>query len=227
MFEDRRLLSIAVCVAILHLCAIAWMEWGKTPMRYTPSQEKLIVKTVQLKPEIKKPQPKPAPKKSTTSTEKKSVKKTTASTTKKPAKKPAAAKKKEPVKNTVQNNLIAQARERLSQVKKTSQTLDDVSLVDAMQIDSLEGGVEDHGYYTLIATTLRKNLRLPEYGEVKVHLCLDCQGTVVQVNIISAQNENNSRYVEKVLPSVQFPPFGKAFQNEKEHTFTITLANDL
>lgn len=215
MFEDRRLLLIAACVAVLHLCAIAWMEWGKPPMRYSPAQERLVVKTVQLKPEVKKPKPKSNPKKPV------------ASAKKKPAKKPVSKKKKEPVKNTVKNDLIAQAKERLSQVKKTSKTLDTIDLVEAMQIDSLEGGVEDHGYYTLIATALRQHLRLPEYGEVKVHLCLGCQGTVVQVNIVSAQNESNRRYVEKVLPSVKFPPFGKAFQNEKEHTFTITLANDL
>lgn len=230
MFEDRRLLNIAVCVAILHLCAIVWMEWGKTSHRYPPPQERLVVKTVQLKPEIKKPEVKPSSKKQTVSQTKPEAKpspKKQATAEKKPDKNAASAKKTEPKDNKAQNTLIAQARERLSQVGKTSKRLDDVSLVDSMQIDSLEGGVEDHGYYSLLAAGLRQNLRLPEFGEVKIHLCLDCQGTVVQVKIVSAQNENNRRYVEKVLPPVQFPPFGKAFQNEKEHTFTITLANDL
>lgn len=101
--------------------------------------------------------------------------------------------------------------------------MDQAKRVETLKID----GVEDHGYYSQLAACLKENLRLPEFGEVRVSLTLDCRGKVIQVKIISAQNENNKRYVEKILPKVNFPSFDQAFKNEKEHTFSITLANDL
>ncbi len=221
--NERRIWIIAGIVAIAHFSGIAWLEWRATPERYTPPKDRLVVKTVQLSPEKKE-------KKIAASTPP-PVKKSAPPKKSKPPVKKAEAKAK-PQKKVSQHeerkgDLIAQARERLSQVGKTSKKIDQAKGVESLKIDSLESGVEDHGYYTLLAGALRQNLRLPEFGEVKIHLTLDCQGKVIHVKIVNAQNENNQRYVEKVLPKVVFPPFEKAFKNEKEHTFTITLANDL
>jgi flagellar biosynthesis GTPase FlhF len=144
------------------------------------------------------------------------------------ANKPPQKSTPEPAQNSQRDRLIAQAKANLKNVNKTTQSLQEVGIIESMQVDSVEtGGVEDQGYYAALASSLRRHLRLPELGEVKVLLRLHCQGTVVQVSIVGAENENNRRYVEKVLPTVVFPPFGKAFNHEQEHTFTLTLTNDL
>lgn len=211
MNRDRRFIMIALTVVLVHSGGIGWLELSSSPLHYKTPQERLVVKTMTLtQPKVerkKSPQP---------------VKMTQA-----PKKKAPSSKKKE---FTKREKLLAMAKENLGQVlnqKRTVKPLDDVGMIESMKVDSLEPVEgEDKGYYGALANTLRHSLRLPEFGEVKIHLTLDRHGRVVEVKIVGTENENNQRYVEKVLPTVQFIPFGKYYRNEKTHTFMITLTND-
>lgn len=246
MLNKRRLWILVAVVSTAHICLIAWLEWETAPPHYTPPKERLIVATVKLAPEkkVKKiaenpsVQPvkkvhqktKPAPKKIASqkpksAPEKKVSEQSKPSVTKKKDK--PLQQKTDSKQEELKGNLIAQARERLNRLGKSSKSIDQAKGVESLKIDSIEGGAEDQGYYSQLAACLRQNLRLPEFGEVRVHLTIDCMGKAIRVKIVNSQNENNRRYVEKVLPKVGFPPFDKAFKNEKEHTFSITLANDL
>lgn len=217
--NKQRLWILAVSVILAHLCVVIWLHYGGVPESRFPLQEKLVVRTIHLTQEKKAETiPKKLP-----AQIKKSAPKKKQPLVKKTEKKTELRQEKGLRQEERMESLIAQARQQLSQVGKASKAMDQAKRVETLKID----GVEDHGYYSQLAACLKENLRLPEFGEVRVSLTLDCRGKVIQVKIISAQNENNKRYVEKILPKVNFPSFDQAFKNEKEHTFSITLANDL
>lgn len=62
---------------------------------------------------------------------------------------------------------------------------------------------------------------------MKIKLTLDKSGSVVKVAIVSAESAVNKAYVEKNVATMSFPPFGTNFGNENQHTFSITLSNEL
>ncbi len=219
---NRRLLCVILIVILGHLLGIAWIEWFSSPFCFISKCEKLTVKTVELSPEVKKKEVKEIsvkPKKAPLKT----IKKTSP-----PVKKKVVEKKSKPSfkRQSTQKKLLAQARQNLHNIAKDSSTIDETAEIHSMQIDSIESAAQDQGYYLKLAACLRQSLRLPDIGDVKIYLSLDCKGSVVQVNIVYSENENNRRYVEKVLPTVAFPPFGRSLSDEKKHTFTITLTND-
>lgn len=222
MKKNRGLYLIIALVIFIHFSGILWIGSAAPLLKYTPSEKRLVVKTVSLVPE------KPG-----------SVKKTSVISKKTPVtvKKSSPVLKKETKKPEIVKNqskrekLLAKAKVSFGKVTKkhsNREALEDVSVIDSLKVDSIEkvNGV-DQGYLSILAGCLRCSLRLPEYGDIRVSLCLSSQGSIVEIKILNAENENNKRYVEKVLPTVLFPAFEKYFKNEKNHTFTITLTNDI
>lgn len=102
-----------------------------------------------------------------------------------------------------------------------------------MQIDALPGPDSESilsdrevGYVDELVSRLKLLLRLPEYGEVKVKLTLERSGKVAKVVINGSKSEANRKYVEKTLPSLNFPSFGNNFSTESSYTFTLVLSNE-
>jgi hypothetical protein len=105
--------------------------------------------------------------------------------------------------------------------------------VGQLQIDALPGSSnqkqssQEMGYVDELVGRLKLQLKLPEYGDVKTRLTLDRRGHVVQIVIVSSESSANRSYIEKQLPALSFPAFGNNFDQETQHTFQITLRNDL
>lgn len=143
-----------------------------------------------------------------------------------------------------QQALISQAQERIAKIARSHDKMTpdaptaslEMSLPGALsglKVDDLADGetvlfgAQEASYRDELAGRMKLLLRLPEYGDVKMKLTLERSGKVVKVVITSAQSANNRSYIEKTVPTLSFPPFGHHFGTEAQHTFSITLSNDL
>ena len=158
----------------------------------------------------------------------------------------AARKKKESeelAETERQEKLIAMAKERMSKINasrdlaasKSPNPLPSTVLqtITSLEVDAIpvskRGAPLSPGeatYRDELAGRLKLQLRLPEYGDVKVNLTIDRTGKVVKVAIGGAESSANRRYIEKTLPALSFPAFGPNFESAEEYTFSITLSNE-
>lgn len=224
--------------------------------KQTVEKKAVVKKPVEKAPKIeakpkteKKEHAKPKP--STTESEKKN---TTAQQEMEKKQQQEVAATQETVKQKQQAQL-AKAKENMSKLSEsrgkvnssasTSLNLTTTSLpqeVKSLQIDSLpsggvvgsftgesggkEGGVREINYRDKIAVHLKKALKLPEYGEVTVKLTLDRSGKVVKVDSVKSESAKNKAFIERTLPTLVLPSFGKEFAGLSQQTFLITLEND-
>lgn len=97
--------------------------------------------------------------------------------------------------------------------------------IQSLQVDQIEES-ETSDYFLLLAQSLKEELELPEYGDVKLELTVHNNGRVLKIRVLQTASEINRRYLELNLPKVIFPPFSADFKNEREHTFTLTFCNE-
>lgn len=128
---------------------------------------------------------------------------------------------------------IAQSRDKGSPAKRTETALTVVPIaITGLEIEALSGSAaplqseRELSYNDELAGRLKLQLRLPEYGDVKIKLTLERAGSVAKVEIISAESSLNRKYIEKTLPTLTFPPFGANFNGASQYTFAITLSNE-
>ncbi|MBS0635016.1 MAG: hypothetical protein JSR37_06105 [Verrucomicrobia bacterium] len=86
---------------------------------------------------------------------------------------------------------------------------------------------QERTYYDELVSRLKLSLKLPDYGEVKLQLTVNRSGKVVSVKSVKSKSSKNSDYIQKALPKLHLPPFGQNFTGENEHTFRLTLSNEL
>lgn len=86
---------------------------------------------------------------------------------------------------------------------------------------SFPAGFNEPSYQETLAAYLHQALNLPEYGEVKIQLTLNKDGTVAKLSVLKAESSRNKTYLEKNLPLLKFPSL------EKEETFVFTFCNEL
>ncbi|MCE5294953.1 MAG: hypothetical protein LLF94_10130 [Chlamydiales bacterium] len=97
--------------------------------------------------------------------------------------------------------------------------------IDASETANCTPG--ERTYYDELVSRLKLALKLPEYGEVKLELTISRTGKVETVKSVKSKSSKNSDYVKKALPKLHLPPFGQNFPGEKDHTFRLTLSNEL
>lgn len=129
---------------------------------------------------------------------------------------------------------IEQTRDKIKQAKAGSSSgVTNPRTIGTLQIDARfndDGGeltYQEKGYHEELATRLKLLLRLPDYGEVKVKLTLDRSGRFSNVIILSSESDKNRKYIEKTLPALTYPGFGKNFGDLPQHTFVIILSNEV
>lgn len=88
---------------------------------------------------------------------------------------------------------------------------------------SADGPAAEGSYHGALASYLQQELLLPEVGEVRVSLTLNCEGKCLKVEILSGASKENRNWLIKELETLSFPPFDGALKKEKEHTFVITF----
>lgn len=216
------------------------------PASSTPKKEK-VAEATPLPPKNKaaKPQAQPAKAKETkkvadkTPAKKDPAPKVAPST---PKPEPTASSTPAPDPKTLK--LIAEAQEKIAKIRTTSDKLSNpksaaapevssVKTLASLEIEALEPSNGDAlvgaelSYRDELASRLKLLLRLPEYGDVRIKLTLERSGKVKQVTITKADSTKNRGYIEKTLPSLQFPPFGTNFNGQDSYTFTVTLSNEI
>ncbi len=133
--------------------------------------------------------------------------------------------------------LLSQAQESLSAIDKSSlknirsptfsslpKAIGDLQVENGIEASSLSE--QDTSYYIEMIHRIKLQLKLPEYGEVRVELTLDRTGKVHKLYVLSSSSLNNQKYIEKNLTTVHFPPFGSHFPKESIHKFLIAISND-
>lgn len=120
--------------------------------------------------------------------------------------------------------LLKQAQEKIGKVHLepiiTSSSLSSLQLkIDTMDQERGEKYIEQ------ISALLRSLLRLPEKGDVALHLKIERSGKVLEVKILSSVSERNQTYVKANLPKIHFPSFTEELKQEKDYIFYITLSD--
>lgn len=210
-----------------HLCFLIFCTLSFSFRSPPPKRQPVVVKTVSLK--------KPAPKQQELIAAAPQVKKD-------PPKKPEpkekpVEKKKDPVPKKKEEpkpqpktekakavELLAKAQQSLS---KIDTNYDKVKPTQSKTVAKLDTSSSDKeaGYVDEVAALLKALLRLPERGDVEIELTIERTGKVSKLTIISAKSAVNKVYVEKAVPDIAFPQFGKHFTGEKNHNFMITLSD--
>lgn len=102
--------------------------------------------------------------------------------------------------------------------------------IDALFVDAQGNvpawGVSEISYQDELAYRLKRLLKLPEYGAIKIKLTLDRLGKVLKVETINSESKKNTAYIEKEIPKILFSPFGQRFQDVVEYPFFILLHNE-
>ena len=80
---------------------------------------------------------------------------------------------------------------------------------------------ETHESATQLIGFLRRSLRLPEEGAVKVKLTILASGKIKDVEIISTESEHNSHYLLEQIKKMTLPFIGR-----KSQTLVIAFCNE-
>jgi len=227
-------------------------EIKKAPIQKQPPVTKKIEKKTEPPAVVKKPQAreKQPEKKISAKENTKADNRKVAPTDKKPAavkEKPtpsiqdAKIKAEQEALQEQQRKLIAAAQESMAKMDKGRANLTIVKsnlavatpvAIKDLQIEALDSDtnsmtVGEKSYRDELAGRLKLLLKLPEHGEVQLKLTLDRSGKVLKVTITKSVSQLNRSYIEKNLPTLKFPSFGKHFDNKLDYTFNIQLSNEL
>lgn len=138
--------------------------------------------------------------------------------------------------------LLSKAKETLGQIKVANhkspvqtnqniathpQPLEKLQSEAYITNESLFGSERDGKYRDELITRLKRYLKLPGYGDITIELILERSGTIKALKILKDENSENRKYIEKILPTLSFPNFGSSYEKESQHSFVITLTNDL
>lgn len=138
--------------------------------------------------------------------------------------------------------LLSSAQKKIAQIDLNHGTISSTNTeittsvpkqIGALQAEAVIGddtaklSNQEVGYYEELASRLKLKLRLPDFGEVKIKLTLERSGHFLKVSIVNAASSKNRQYVEKILPTLTYPGFGKNFSDKTQYTFVIILSNEL
>lgn len=132
--------------------------------------------------------------------------------------------------NKKKNDLLKELKESLTKIEKYTPSEKSTSItlpknIQNLEIDDVERE-EKTDYFILLAQTLKNELELPDFGDVKLELTILNSGRVTKLKVLSASSEKNRRYLELKLPSLILPAFSEDLKNQYEHTFTLTFCNE-
>lgn len=73
-----------------------------------------------------------------------------------------------------------------------------------------------------LVSYLHSSLNLPEFGEVKIQVTVNKDGSIDKLVVLEAESKKNKAYLEQHLPLLKLP-----ITLEKEKTFTLTFCNEI
>ncbi len=143
-----------------------------------------------------------------------------------------------------QRELLAKAQESIAKIDQSrgkmtankSPPLTNISAtpsrIEALSVDSIHSddgkplSDREIGYRDELGSRLKLLLKLPEHGEVRIKLTLGKTGTVISCKIVGSKSKVNQAYIEKTIPTLNFPSLGNAFGDVEQYTFLISLSNE-
>ena len=164
-----------------------------------------------------------------------------------PIKKPTAAKTPPTVKVSpspskergIPKELLQELEERIAKIEvKRDKISSQVELSIPQAIDSFvsvrgsdpldEESTFDvvDSYSAFLVSHLQQHLQLPDFGEVKVEIVLNPDGSVERCVVLRAESNKNKTYLEQRLPLIRFPDF-KGTQTKSRQVFVLTFCNQL
>lgn len=147
-----------------------------------------------------------------------------------------AAKQEAEQMQAKERELLAQAQETLAKISSASGKLPLTApqiqpqnslpnCIDTLQTDQFSWqNSENMSYQNQIAFKLKKTLRFPEYGSVKIKLTLARSGRVEKLEILASASVKNKIYIEQALPALLFPTLDNS--EAGSNTFTFLLNNE-
>ena len=138
-----------------------------------------------------------------------------------------------------ERELLAQAQETLAKISSASGKLPLTApqiqpqnslpnYIDTLQTDQFSWqnreNSENMSYQNQIAFKLKKTLRFPEYGSVKIKLTLARSGRVEKLEILASASVKNKIYIEQALPALLFPTLDNS--EAGPNTFIFLLNNE-
>lgn len=138
--------------------------------------------------------------------------------------------------------LLAEAQKSIAQIDRASDPVKTVAkssavanipgTIEHLQVETLGEGacggeftVQEMRYYEELASHLKRQLRLPEYGQVRIKLSLERSGKFLEASVMHAESKKNRQYLEQMLPKLKYPGFGTQFAAD-QHTFIIAFSNE-
>ena len=135
---------------------------------------------------------------------------------------------KKPI-NTNKSILLERLEKELNKLDDSKNvTRNKSELSQPKKIDTLKALKEDKKeqpeYKQLLVSQIRQNLKLPEYGEVKISFVIDAGGRVENINILDSKSLINQNYLKNSLTELQFSWFNEIFNEPQE--FIVIFKND-
>ena len=85
-----------------------------------------------------------------------------------------------------------------------------------------ESGSESGTHEETLISFLHASLNLPEFGEVKIQMTINKDGSVAKLVVLESESQKNKVYLQQHLPRLKFPLI---FDNDK--TITLTFCNEI
>lgn len=82
-------------------------------------------------------------------------------------------------------------------------------------------------YAEYLAFFLKQELKLPDFGEVKVEITLNKDGSVEKCLVLNSESIKNRRYLEERLPKLTFPNFKTNKTSKEKQHFVLTFCNEM
>lgn len=239
-------MKLFTTVLICHLLLVCAFSWSKTPTNKSATPNQIAVNTYIIKqPEltVQSPPSKPAkakePRKNEQAVEKKVVEKKTSPTTQKQkasstAKTTESAKSAVSAKGDQKNKLLNLMQESLDSLDSSAKTLQSLSSKSsnssasatksvALQSEVLSAAKE---YEDILVTFLKAHLELPDRVEVHLKLTLKRSGEIEKLEKLESTSSDNIAYLNRLIPTLNFPPFSALLKNETSHTFSLLLTSE-
>lgn len=197
----------------IHFFLLAALLINHLWTRSKPLIRPIAVRTVTPIVEGKKSAPLPA------------VKKTTIKAAKPQATQPKAPSKPKPKTDKGALRELTSALEQLKALEKPK-TSEPLSLPSAIFIEP-KGQVSTamQSYGSALIAYLENQLDLPEFGVVRVELCLNRDGHLLKSLVVASESEKNSEFLKNRLPELAFPCFNDFQIRENTLTFTVSFRN--
>ncbi|CDR34598.1 hypothetical protein [Criblamydia sequanensis] len=111
--------------------------------------------------------------------------------------------------NSVKNETLNASPERKALGELNANKISDLKLTSALS------------HKDEVALVLKRELKLPDYGEVEISLTLKSNGQLVKADIVKTKSEVNSLYIKEGVSHLKFPP-SKNETNNVTYLFTLT-----